>query len=38
MSGGGRPRPVCERPTTHRHCTYVRPEHGVVYDCADTLY
>jgi len=22
----------------HRHCKYVCPEHGVVYDCADTFY
>jgi len=35
---GGRPCPVCERPMTHRHCKYVCPEHGVVYDCSDTFY
>jgi hypothetical protein len=35
---GGRPCPMCERPMTHRHCKYVCPEHGVVYDCADTFY
>jgi hypothetical protein len=23
---------------THRHCKYVCPEHGVVYDCSDTFY
>jgi len=22
----------------HRHCKYVCPQHGVVYDCADTFY
>jgi len=22
----------------HRHCKYVCPEHGVVFDCADTFY
>jgi len=22
----------------HRHCKYVCPEHGVVYDCSDTFY
>jgi hypothetical protein len=22
----------------HRHCQYVCPTHGVVYDCADTFY
>jgi hypothetical protein len=35
---GGRPCPMCERPMTHRHCKYVCPEHGVVYDCSDTFY
>jgi hypothetical protein len=35
---GGRPCPRCDRPMTHRHCKYVCPEHGVVYDCADTFY
>jgi len=35
---GGRPCPVCDRAMTHRHCKYVCPEHGVVYDCADTFY
>jgi len=22
----------------HRHCKYVCPAHGVVYDCSDTFY
>jgi len=22
----------------HRHCEYVCPQHGVVFDCADTFY
>jgi hypothetical protein len=36
--GGGRPCPRCDRPMYHRHCKYVCPEHGVVFDCADTFY
>jgi len=35
---GGRPCPVCESPMYHRHCKYVCPAHGVVYDCSDTFY
>ncbi|QSG04116.1 Uncharacterized protein AArcS_2928 [Natranaeroarchaeum sulfidigenes] len=35
---GGRPCPHCETPMYHRHCKYVCPQHGVVYDCADTFY
>ncbi|WP_262488597.1 HVO_2523 family zinc finger protein [Halorubrum xinjiangense] len=35
---GGRPCPVCETPMYHRHCKYVCPAHGVVYDCSDTFY
>ncbi len=35
---GGRPCPMCDRSMYHRHCKYVCPEHGVVYDCADTFY
>jgi hypothetical protein len=35
---GGRPCPHCDRPMFHRHCKYVCPEHGVVYDCSDTFY
>lgn len=36
--GGGRPCPHCERPMFKRHCKYVCPQHGVVYDCADTFW
>ncbi|SEH51778.1 hypothetical protein SAMN05192561_10452 [Halopenitus malekzadehii] len=35
---GGRPCPLCTRPMQHRHCKYVCPTHGVVYDCSDTFY
>ncbi|EMA67076.1 hypothetical protein C468_03423 [Halorubrum kocurii JCM 14978] len=35
---GGRPCPLCETPMYHRHCKYVCPAHGVVYDCSDTFY
>jgi hypothetical protein len=35
---GGRPCPVCNQPLYSRHCKYVCPEHGVVYDCSDTFY
>jgi hypothetical protein len=34
----GRPCPLCERPMARRHCKYVCPEHGVVYDCSDTFW
>jgi hypothetical protein len=34
----GRPCPLCETPMARRHCKYVCPNHGVVYDCADTFY
>jgi hypothetical protein len=37
-SGAGRPCPACGRPMYHRHCKYVCPAHGVVFDCADTFY
>jgi predicted RNA-binding Zn-ribbon protein involved in translation (DUF1610 family) len=35
---GGRPCPQCGTAMYHRHCKYVCPNHGVVYDCADTFY
>jgi hypothetical protein len=35
---GGRPCPICEEPMYSRHCKYVCPQHGVVYDCSDTFY
>ncbi len=34
----GRPCPICERTMHRRHCKYVCPEHGVVYDCSDTFW
>lgn len=34
----GRPCPLCGEPMYHRHCKYVCPSHGVVYDCSDTFY
>lgn len=34
----GRPCPLCGASMHHRHCKYVCPEHGVVYDCSDTFY
>ncbi|MFD1687330.1 HVO_2523 family zinc finger protein [Halobellus litoreus] len=34
----GRPCPICERSMAHRHCKYVCPEHGVIYDCSDTFW
>ncbi|WP_198664704.1 HVO_2523 family zinc finger protein [Halorubrum sp. 48-1-W] len=35
---GGRPCPRCGEAMIHRHCKYVCPVHGVVYDCSDTFY
>ncbi len=35
---GGRPCPQCGSAMIHRHCKYVCPTHGVVYDCSDTFY
>jgi len=35
---GGRPCPACGRPMYRRHCKYVCPGHGVVFDCSDTFY
>lgn len=34
----GRPCPHCGASMFRRHCKYVCPEHGVVFDCADTFY
>jgi len=34
----GRPCPICERSMAHRHCKYICPEHGVIYDCSDTFW
>ncbi len=35
---GGRPCPACGRAMYRRHCKYVCPSHGVVFDCSDTFY
>jgi len=34
----GRPCPACDAPMRRRHCKYVCPNHGVVYDCSDTFW
>ncbi|MDR9412029.1 MAG: HVO_2523 family zinc finger protein [Haloquadratum sp.] len=34
----GRPCPLCAEPMQHRHCKYICPQHGVVYDCSDTFW
>jgi predicted RNA-binding Zn-ribbon protein involved in translation (DUF1610 family) len=34
----GRPCPLCGESMHRRHCKYVCPRHGVVYDCSDTFY
>jgi predicted RNA-binding Zn-ribbon protein involved in translation (DUF1610 family) len=35
----GEPRcPACGAGLSTRHCKYVCPQHGVVYDCADPFY
>ncbi|WP_254863647.1 HVO_2523 family zinc finger protein [Halovivax gelatinilyticus] len=31
----GPPCPFCEAGMEKRHCKYVCPQHGVVYDCSD---
>jgi len=36
--GDGRPCPMCAAPMERRHCKYVCPRHGVVYDCSDTFW
>jgi len=35
---GGRPCPSCGQPMFRRHCKYICPQHGVVYDCSDTFW
>jgi predicted RNA-binding Zn-ribbon protein involved in translation (DUF1610 family) len=37
-SGGTPACPSCGADLFTRHCKYVCPQHGVVYDCADTFY
>jgi predicted RNA-binding Zn-ribbon protein involved in translation (DUF1610 family) len=34
----GRPCPLCGAAMGRRHCKYVCPRHGVVYDCSDTFW
>ncbi|MFB6157705.1 MAG: HVO_2523 family zinc finger protein [Haloferacaceae archaeon] len=34
----GRPCPLCDASLIRRHCKYVCPQHGVVYDCSDTFW
>jgi predicted RNA-binding Zn-ribbon protein involved in translation (DUF1610 family) len=34
----GRPCPQCGSMLYARHCKYVCPNHGVVYDCSDTFW
>ncbi|MFB6125826.1 MAG: HVO_2523 family zinc finger protein [Halolamina sp.] len=34
----GRPCPACGAQMYRRHCKYVCPGHGVVYDCSDPFY
>ncbi|MFC7098259.1 HVO_2523 family zinc finger protein [Halobaculum marinum] len=33
-----RPCPYCGTSMVHRHCEYVCPQHGVVFDCSDPFY
>ncbi|MFC7136550.1 HVO_2523 family zinc finger protein [Halobaculum litoreum] len=33
-----RPCPYCGTAMVHRHCEYVCPRHGVVFDCSDPFY
>lgn len=35
---GGRPCPHCGEGLFERHCKYVCPNHGVVYDCSDPFW
>ncbi|WP_335587017.1 HVO_2523 family zinc finger protein [Halodesulfurarchaeum formicicum] len=30
--------PACDRPLYSRHCKYVCPSHGVVFDCSDPFW
>lgn len=30
--------PRCGEPLVRRHCKYVCPQHGVIYDCGDTFW
>ncbi|QZX99988.1 HVO_2523 family zinc finger protein [Halobaculum rubrum] len=33
-----RPCPYCGDSMMHRHCEYICPRHGVVFDCSDPFY
>ena len=35
---GGPNCPQCERTLFERHCKYVCPAHGVIFDCSDPFY
>ena len=35
---GGPTCPHCDGELFKRHCKYVCPQHGVVFDCADTFW
>ncbi|MCG1003776.1 MULTISPECIES: HVO_2523 family zinc finger protein [Halobacterium] len=35
---GGSRCPMCDAAMFKRHCKYVCPQHGVLYDCSDTFW
>ena len=35
---GGRPCPQCGEGMYRRHCKYVCPNHGTMFDCSDTFW
>jgi hypothetical protein len=37
-STGGRPCLICDEPMYKRHCKYICPTHGVIYDCSDNFW
>lgn len=37
-TGDGPTCPRCEGTLRKRHCKYVCPQHGVVFDCSDTFW
>jgi len=37
-AGGGSRCPMCDAAMFKRHCKYVCPQHGVVYDCSDNFW
>lgn len=36
--GEGPQCPICDETLRSRHCKYVCPLHGVIYDCSDTFW